>query len=341
MLMPDGLLWLAPREGQDWRDEESLAAIEWLTAAIPEESWRKRLNSVRSTFESARERWAIGERIPLYDPGDRIAWYIFQANAYASEREDWVEHEAYRIAPVFRRLGQLLPNLRRVGWVEGRVAQLMTGGKSSPDNGIYELLVAGAYARRGWPHVAFVSEKPGISKTPDLDIRRGRVAWAVECKRVGPSEYGKQERILAEAITAAAHAECARAGASLDIRIGFLDELTNIRASYLADRVTAYLTSGSSSWRDEFGFGYIQPINWGPMRTILRDDDVYFGSSRMIELLIGKYNPALDYSVVGDWLPAEGRPFHATDMKRTSVIGWPCCIMPAGQGSMCSDRPSG
>jgi len=37
---------------------------------------------------------------------------------------------------VFRRIGQLLPDLRRVAGVEDRVAKLMTGGRTTPDNGI-------------------------------------------------------------------------------------------------------------------------------------------------------------------------------------------------------------
>lgn len=320
--MSNNPLWIAQRHGQDWRDEESLAAIAWLVAAAPSKPWQDRLDRVRETFEAARGRWAIGERVPLYHAGDRMAWYVFQANAYAAERENWVEHEAYRIAPVFRRLGQLLPDLRRVRGVEDRIARLMTGGKSKPDDGFYELLVAGAYARRGWPQVAFVPEQPGVSRTPDLEISRGRSRWAVECKRVGASEYGALERDRAEAIAALAHAECTRAGVSLDIKIAFTDELTNVGDRYLADHVAALLDGGAPNWKDDFGEGFAQPIDWRALRTILQHDDIYFGSSRMIELLIGEYLPMVDYSVAGDWIPAEGRPFHATAMRRASVVSW-------------------
>lgn len=320
--MSNNRLWIAQRYGQDWRDEESLAAIAWLVAATPSQTWQDRLDLTRKTFEAARRRWTIGERVPLYDPGDRMAWYVFQANAYAAERENWVEHEAYRIAPVFRRLGQLLPDLRRVRGVEDRIARLMTGGRSRPEDGLYELLVAGAYARRGWPEVAFVPEQPGVSRTPDLEISRGRSRWVIECKRVGASEYGSLERSRAEAIAALAHAECEHAGVSLDIKIAFTDELINVGDRYLADHVAAFLDGGAPNWKDDFGEGFAQPIDWRPLRTILQHDDIYFGSSRMIELLIGEYLPMLDYSVAGDWIPAEGRPFHATAMRRASVVSW-------------------
>jgi hypothetical protein len=320
--MSNDPIWIAQRHGQDWRDEESLAAIQWLVAAAPADAWQRRMGRTRAVFEAARGRWAAGERVPLYDPNDLIAWYIFQANAYAVDRENWVEHEAYRIAPVFQRLGQLLPDLRRVGGVDDRVARLMTGGRKTPDDGIYELLVAGTYARRGWTHVAFVPEQPGRSKTHELDVSRGRARWAIECKRVGRSDYGTQERNRADVIAALAHVECERAGASLDIMIAFTDELANVPERYLADRVAAFLDDGSDSWKDDFGEGIVLRIDWRPIQAILHHDDIYFGSSRMIELLTGQYHPTLDYSVTGDWEPAEGRPFHATAMSRASVVSW-------------------
>ena len=320
--MSNDPLWIAQRHGQDWRDEESLAAIDWLTATVPTDAWQRRMDRTRAAFDAARARWAAGERVPLFDPTDRIAWYIFQAKAYAADRENWVEHEAFRIAPVFRRLGQLLPDLRRVGGIDDRISRLMTSGRTTPDEGIYELLIAGAYAQRGWTHVEFVPEQPGRSKTPDLEARRGRSRWAIECKRVGQSDYGAIERGRAEAIAALAHVECERVGVSLDIKIAFTDELTNVDDSYLAGHVAAVLDGGPLNWKDDFGEGFAQPINWRPLRTVLQHDDIYFGSSRMIELLIDEYLPMIDYSLAGDWIPAVGRPFHAATVRQASVVSW-------------------
>lgn len=317
-------LWIAQRHGQDWNDAESIAAIEWMVAQVPSAAWQSRLDRVRETFLCARGHWAAGDRVALFDPSDLMAWYVFQATAYvtARERHDWVEHEAFRIAPVFRRLGQLLPDLRRVSGVEERVAKLMTGGRSTPDNGIYELLVAGAYARRGWRHVTFIPEQPGVARTPDLDVRRGRSRWAVECKRVGQSEYSALERDRADAMSALAHAECERASASLDIKIAYLDELSNIDEPYLADHVATFLDGGPPQWKDASGEGFLAHINRQPIDAVLRYDDVYFGSSRMIELLVGDYHMAVDYDVRGDWMPGEERPFHAAALGRVSVVSW-------------------
>jgi hypothetical protein len=75
-------------------------------------------------------------------------------------------------------------------------------------------------------------------------------------------------------------------------------------------------------WADAIGRGQIEHADLRPLRTILRHDDIIFGASRMIELLMGNYMDAVDYRMAGAWAPARGRPFHATAVTRASVVGW-------------------
>ena len=42
--------------------------------------------------------------------------------------------------------------------------------------------------RDGWD-TAFVAERPGVAKTHDLNVRKRRSRWAVECKRMDRSSY--------------------------------------------------------------------------------------------------------------------------------------------------------
>jgi hypothetical protein len=51
-------------------------------------------------------------------------------------------------------------------------------------------------------------------------------------------------------------------------------------------------------------------------------DDIYFGSSRMLELLVGAYDPSIDFTMAGEWEPAEGRPLHATRVDHVSLVAW-------------------
>lgn len=316
-------LWIAQRHGQDWRDEHILSALAWMTAMVPAAAWQSRLDRVAATFDAAKIEWAASRRVPLFDPADLIAWYVFQANAYAADRTNWIEHAAYRIAPVFKRIGQDLALLDQIGGAQERVSRLMTSGRRQPDDGLYELLVALAYKRGGWTDVAFVPEQRGGSRTPDLSVSRTRQRWAVECKRVGQSGYAADERLKGEAMAKAVHELCRAVNRSLVIDVEFDDELVSLEDAYLADRIRGYFDDARATvWSDSAGRGQIREIDWRPMHMVLAHDDIYVGSSRMIELLVGHYVAQLDHSVDARWTPGPDRPFHATMMDQASVIRW-------------------
>lgn len=314
-------IWIATRKGQDWRDEETLAAIEWFVSTVPSQEWSARMDRVRATFEPARDLWPTGAKPALFDPKDLIAWYIFQANAYAADRPNAVEHEVYRIAPVFRRVGQLLPVLKRVVGSEDRVARMMRNNTDAPDDALYELLVAGAYGSRGWGNIRFVPED-ARQKTPDLHVSKGRSHWAVECTRTGRSDYLAHEREVGNRVAETGLQEAERRGVSIAVEVIYEAELISIEEAYLAGKVSDFLAGGPEEWADEVSRGRIERADLRPLRALLAYDDIIFGASRMIELLMGEYFDAIDYRMAGQWTPAPGRIFHATAVQRASVVGW-------------------
>jgi hypothetical protein len=318
-------MWIAQRHGQDWRDEAVLAAIAWLTSLVPSAKWQAREAKVEERFQAAKREWASGRRIPLHDPGDTIAWYVHQARRYADPalRPDFFLPEGYRIAPLFRRLGQLLPKLRDIGGIDERAARVMIENTSQPDDGIYELLVAGAYAVRGWEQVAFVPEMPGFEKRADLSVDRSRSHWAVECKRAGRSGYARDERRAGERMAERVHALSESTGRSFIVLATFTEELRLLGDHYLADKAERFVDAvGPFEWKDGGAEGVIFNVIWAPLHSVLEHDDVYFGSSRMVELLLGRYDPRIDFSMGGAWTPADGRPLHATWIDRASLVVW-------------------
>lgn len=315
-------LWIAQRQGHDWRDENCLAAIAWMTESLDANAWRARLDAVQEMFHDARRSWQRGERVALFDTRDLAAWYVFQANAYARHRVDWYEPEAYRLSPVFRRIGQLLPELRAIPGAQERAARILMEGRRQPDDGIYELLVAGAYKRAGWERVEFVPEEPGRRKTHDLSVASGRRRWAAECKRVGRSDYATREHAHGERLAAPVHALSRATGRSAILEVDFRLELSEVPTAYLADRMEALARSEDARWDDAVCSARVRPVAWNHLMPILARDDLYFGSSRMIELAAGSYGADADYSVDGDWTPSETRPFHAHDVARLNVIRW-------------------
>jgi hypothetical protein len=320
----DDLLWIAQRHGQDWRDEAVLSALQWLTSLAPRQQWERRAARVDEMFQAAKLEWAQGRRVALFDESDRVAWYAHQALRYADPavRPDFFFPEGYRIAPLFQRIGQLLPNLRSIRRADERAAELMTTDRRQPDDVIYELLVAGAYAVRGWD-VEFVPTEPGVAQRHDLLVSRGRSRWAVECKRAGRSGYAGEERAAGERMADRVHELSRASGRSLIVLARYHEELHLLGADYLAGKVEDFLDGeGPHEWADEGGAGVVVDAGWDPLLSVLAEDDIYFGSSRMFELLIGKYDPTVDFSMAGDWTPAEGRPLHATWVDRVSAVAW-------------------
>lgn len=316
-------LWIAQRRGQNWRDEETLAAIAWMTRSLDPTDLRVRLEAVQEKFQQGRRAWQQGDRVALFDERDLAAWYVFQAKAYAANRSDWYEPEAYRLAPVFRRIGQLLAELQSISGAEERAARILTEGRRQPDDGIYELLVSATYRRSGWEKVEFVPEEPGRRKTHDLNVASGRRRWAVECKRVGRSEYVADERRHGERLAEPVHALSRKGQSSAILKVDFRVELSEVPTEYLADLVArAAARGGATQWDDEISKGHVRDVAWHLLRPVLVSDDLYFGSSRMIQLAAGSYVAEADHSVDGDWTPSRERPFHAHDVMRLSVVSW-------------------
>jgi hypothetical protein len=314
--------WIALRDNQDWVDHDVLRAIEWLTSVVEKHDWSNRVANVLQEFESAKSEWAIGNRVRLFDPADTIAWYVFQASAYASQREYWYEPEAFRIAPVFRRFGQILPRLKSVHGIMDRVQHLMTSGRRQPDDELFELLVAGAYKRR-WDNVAFVPEQRGIAKTQDLLVTGNKRRWAVECKRVNKSDYSGQELIQAAALAVPVHNLCRLRKRSIVLEVRFKVELSAAPLDYLLERAVAFLDSPAlGNWDDTVATGRIRNVDWAMAQAVLEHDDVFFGSSRMVELLTGHHTQTVDYDMAAEWIPSDGRPLHAASMSQASVVGW-------------------
>lgn len=316
-------IWIAQRHNQDWRDEETLNVIDWFTSIVNSSEWTHRMDVVRENFEAGKKEWAVGNRIQLFDPKDAIAWYIFQAQAGAAKREDWYEPDAFRISPIFNRLGKIITDLQGISGIEDRIQTLLTRGKSQPDDGLFELLVAGAYKRRNWTNVAFVPERPGVSKSQDLLVSAGRRHWAVECKRAGRSSYEASETERANALIKPVHELCRKKGKSIIVQVIFNTELSDVDGDYLVEKAEDFIDNSSCCfWNDHYGKVHMAYVDWSLARAVLAHDDVFYGSSRMAELLTGQYSPQMDYSIVADWVPAPKRPLHATSLSRASVVSW-------------------
>ncbi len=314
--------WTAPHSVPEPRDDIVLLATAWLSEFADAKTWRQRLASTRDHFQAAKSRWMNGEMAPLYDPTDRAAWYVFQGNAYANDRMNWVPEEAVRIVPILTRIGTELERLIAIPGSEARTSRLMNADRSQPDGGLFELLVAIAYSRNGWD-TEFARERPGVGRMHDINVKKGRRSWAVECKRMDRSGYEARERVRGENLARPVHDLALDASRSIFMQVAFDAELDALPDDYLSRRAFAYLRgSGSDYWSDGEGMGIIREIDWSLTHKVLAVDDVYYGSSRMIELLVGYYNHEFAHTMAAKWRPAHKRPFWAEAVYQASVVSW-------------------
>jgi hypothetical protein len=199
----------------------------------------------------------------------------------------------------------------------------MLNDRRQPDSGIYELLVALAYRRGGWDRVEFVPETPGRGRTPDLNVYRPRSRWAVECKRLAASPYAAREKLRGIKLAEAIQALSLEAGESVVVEVRYKIELTDVPDDYLVAHVQSAIERRSSTrWNDEIASGNVRPVNWELARHVLQNDYVYFGSSRMIELLAGHYAHDADHSMAAKWRPWPDRPEYADAVYHASVVTW-------------------
>lgn len=315
--------WIAPRSGQDWRDDDVQRAVDWLKRFVPSADMDARLDTACATLLAAQLRWRDGEVADPFDPNDIAAWFILQGETFATDRRLWVPGEAARIIPFLTRLGKELDTLKTVPGVEARAARMMTTERRQPEGAIFELLVALAYKRRGWTTVEFVPEEPGGRRTPDIHVAQTRRRWAVECKRMMPSQYARRERELGRALANPVHALSLELGRSLVVEVVYKQELSAVPPSYLSDVVRDAANGRAvGTWDDSISAGQVRDVEWALARRILSHDDVYFGSSRMIEIIVGRYRHDADHSFAAKWRPAAKRPFYAEAVYQASAVSW-------------------
>lgn len=315
--------WTAPRIGNDWRDETVLKATNWLRSFVKSKQMSKRLDATRSWLLAAHGEWASGRIAEAFDRTDTAAWNVFQAETYAIDRQFWVPDYTNLIVPIMTRIGEDLDLLRSIPGVEERAERIMNSERAQPAGGLFEFLVALSYRREGWSDVRFLKETPGIGRTPDLDVSRPRKHWAVECKTVSVSEYEAQERKQGDALARPAHQAALSANRSIVMQVIFKRELDEVPEDYLVQRVHAFMNDVTQShWEDELSIGRIRDIDWRLFRKVIAKDYVYFGGSRMIELLVGEYHHQFEHSLAAKWRPAETRPFYADAVYQASVVSW-------------------
>lgn len=293
-------VWISPDifdvdlKPEGWPDDPDLRkGVEWLLSFIKPDDWKKRRFAALQRFVDSIA--GAGDdptgKGRFFDERDLVAWYLFLGQAFLDHPTIYDFVYGSRVVPVITTIGRDLELLQGVRGVDARVRRMVEQERSQPNACLFELLVAAAYRREG-AEVAFLEEQPGVAKTYDMDISLGDTTWAVECKRLEGGEYTEAERTRARELWLPVAHEFHTHGLSVICTADFLVELKSVPNHYLPRKAYEWIDGGAVlplTWSDGISVGSIKLLDLRPLQAVLATDDVAMNSSRMHELLTGRY----------------------------------------------------
>ncbi|MBX8541076.1 hypothetical protein K5D51_13695 [Pseudomonas cichorii] len=178
--------------------------FEWLVEVMGQKAWLKRREKLVLKIRTIEEQCHVSDEPiewQLYSPSleDQIVWYMFLIDVLNKEPFSDDPFESQRIYAIFASIGDQVDKLKLVPEVERVMRKLVSFKRNSPDNDLFEILVAAHYLRNGYD-VSFVEEASPL-KTPDLLVSKSGVEIFVECKRLEKiTRYSKSEILAWEVL---------------------------------------------------------------------------------------------------------------------------------------------
>ncbi|MEM7547709.1 MAG: transposase [Pseudomonadota bacterium] len=226
----------------------------------------------------------------LYGIDDLFGWYLFLGESLTDHPQNYEVFYGCRVVPILAAIGRNLELVPEIRGFEERALRLIGSEKSQPNGGLFEILVALAYARDG-ASVAFKPEERGKAKTYDLDVEVHGTSWAVECKRLEAGDYVEGERARKRELWMPATRFLIPSGRSIYANVDFAVELSDVPSDYLVRRAIEFLRSGkeTSLWSDSYASGVIGDLDLTPLKAALEDGYILYPGPIYNRLLTGSY----------------------------------------------------
>jgi hypothetical protein len=309
---------------ETWPDYPDLRrGVEWFKGFMTEAEWKsRRLAAAKRLYDAALGRLDAGDKGRFFAEGDTLGWYLFLAEAFLDHVWNYEPTYGSRVVPVFAAIGRDLELLRQIDGLNDRVRRLVGPERRQPNGGLFELLVAAAYRRAGGA-VAFLPERPGRAKTHDMDVSLHGRTWAVECKRMETGNYGEQERARVRELWGPSAAGLSKEERSTFCNTSFKVTTNVVPNDYLTRKTHQWLASGLPSllWDDEVSRGVIGDLDLDRLREVLIDNNVLVASSRIHELLTGRYVRHANYVQALRIKPAHN-PRYVDDCDLAVLLRW-------------------
>lgn len=290
---PPHMFEILPGETFHYGDLPELrAGVGYFRDLIGRDEWKRRREAAAWRFY----RSLVGElQNPVgegryYGLEDLFGWYLFLGEAYTDHPQNYEVFYGCRVVPILAAIGRDLHLISGIVGFEERAKRLVGPEKSQPNGGLFEILVALAYARDG-AQVAFRPEEPGRAKTYDLDIEVHGTVWAVECKRMETGDYVERERARKRELWMPASQLIVPSGRSVYTSVDFSVELSDVPDNYLVQHVAKFMRSGkeTSLWRDRYASGVIGNLDLMPLHSVLNDSCILCPGPVYNKLLTGSY----------------------------------------------------
>lgn len=309
---------------ESWPDHPDVRrAVEWLRNRLPAAEWRRRrLAAAQRLYELIVHGAEPGTSGRFFEARDTFAWHLFLAESYVDHIWNYDPIFGSRVVPVFASIGRNLDLLRGIDGVDERVQRMIGAERAQPNGPFFELLVAAAYRRAGGA-VSFVPEERGGPRRHDMDVAiRGR-DYAVECKRMETSEFGDAERARVRELWGPNTAYLAKIRCSTLAHVEFLVPLAAVPDTYLTRTVQRWQRAPKRplEWQDDIARGRIAGLDLAPLRAVLADHSVLTGSTRMLELLTGRYRRHQSVVTSMSVKPADN-PRYADDCDYATLLEW-------------------
>lgn len=169
------------------------AGVAPFLARLSSEEWHTRRSQVLETLNQVDQGTELAKAKPIRVQDDEIIWYLFLCQQALEDPLCMDVSQAARAAPFFAGIGMRWTHAHRVKGLDRKIDEILHEYRKDPDGLIFEMLVALAYAEKGW-EVELLDARPP-AKSSDMRVTKDGIGLYVECKRLARrTGYSAQER---------------------------------------------------------------------------------------------------------------------------------------------------
>lgn len=317
----------------EWPEDPDLRrTFDWFVDILGHKEWQRRKEVIAKYTQL---RWSLGQNeVPLYEEATRFnflddlaGWYLFLAESYLVDINNYEFAQGSRIIPIFIKIGRHLDHLKKCIGVEGRIRKMLTVEKKQPDSTLFELLVALLYSSKGCKHVEFIKETPK-SKTPDLFVRGNNSEWFIECKRLSKtSDYSFDERKKWLRIWEPVKRYLVNNRMALVLDVEFHVEMASLDDNFLEKNLLGKLALAASTGviiDNEIVTVKTKSVDFKKIREATKDSDIKWPSSFLAHLIVGDHDIYRGCTLVLSAARSDRHPSYYSDIEFAAGAIWSC-----------------